>query len=203
MPMRGGTRCGFVSDLRRKDEVDKSQSVYIACALISARITTAMGVSLKFLSCVDNACGDRKRRQSSFWSPLLDLGILLGLSLVTACKPQVSESESTLKPQGSERSSVAKDSDRTRTEQDAAQILRETEKFNFEVEASKALAIKEFPDLRIAGSPLNKVFLEEVAFLRQWKSPELNHSNWPYLTAQKAVAKVARAEQEKNCMDLR
>jgi len=69
--------------------------------------------------------------------------------------------------------------------------------FAQEYEKSKARAVKEFPDLGKAGTPMNSRF---VAIANQWKEQnrqELKDPNWPYLLAVKMKAEaVAPPKQE-------
>jgi hypothetical protein len=59
------------------------------------------------------------------------------------------------------------------------------DKFARECEEWKVRAVKEFPDLGKAGTPMNARFLESAKELSDRNGEELKYPNWPYLLAVK------------------
>lgn len=59
----------------------------------------------------------------------------------------------------------------------------EASQFNADYEKWKLRAVEEFPEIGIAGSRFNELFLLEAKKLRESNAPELLHPNWPYLLA--------------------
>jgi hypothetical protein len=65
--------------------------------------------------------------------------------------------------------------------------------FATEYEGWKTRAVREFPDLGKAGTPMNTRFVARAKQLSEQKADELKYPNWPYLLAVKISAEIAAA----------
>ncbi len=71
------------------------------------------------------------------------------------------------------------------------------EDFPSEYEAWKTRAVREFPALGKAGTPMNTRFVARAKQMAEQKADELKYPNWPYLLAVKISAEMAAAPDAK------
>jgi hypothetical protein len=67
--------------------------------------------------------------------------------------------------------------------------------FATEYEGWKTRAVREFPDLGKAGTPMNTRFVARAKQLSEQSAEELKYPNWPYLLAVKISAELAAAPE--------
>lgn len=70
----------------------------------------------------------------------------------------------------------------------------EAAQFNADYEKWKLRAVEEFPEIGVAGSRFNQLFLIEAKKLRESNAPELAHPNWPYLLALQVNTSLERSK---------
>ncbi len=67
--------------------------------------------------------------------------------------------------------------------------------FAAEYEGWKTRAVREFPELGKAGTPMNSRFVARAKQLSEQSAEELKYPNWPYLLAVKISAEMAAAPE--------